>query len=465
MRKHLLVYLLTCLVLGGSLFTIANAAKTEEKTETTNTTTTTTKDAEGNVVDEKTESETTTDTSESIVPDSVAMSLAFKDSDKIMPENFRGGDPDHERVHLLEDVPYEKHEHTVIYSGGKGESAEEVADGATFNSDPSINWWTTDDDTGEPYQDEDADTSSGSSDPTNKNMAADSGSIKHKGNYTIGNGGASQVDGKDVTSYQSTGCEVHDCTPPDVWVAFRESAGLASEDYEKNKTSGNYEKTLENDIVTQKGNPYKEEDLKKLTDVTYLMIDEGGSGDRDKNPMESGEKGKTARVTLAGPMFFAQNTTEGSDNLHTDTILTGINDKDNFLLQAHFTSDENGLYVRQNVPFSFIIRAVDNGNKRKSLVNQDNIIARIETESGEAVEKDAESGDYIIRKPNYPAEEYPNQPKYFFVAKVVDEGMSKPNTESSETLVKNNNKKGNITTVRLPVFVLPSSSSFESTSR
>ena len=61
------------------------------------------------------------------------MALGFDgDATPPLPATFRGGDPDSGLVHCLEDVYYEKHEHSLIYK----ESAEDLAEGAKFESDP-----------------------------------------------------------------------------------------------------------------------------------------------------------------------------------------------------------------------------------------------------------------------------------------------------------------------------------------
>jgi hypothetical protein len=209
---------------------------------------------------------------ESTVPDSTDMTLDMKDNPYVLPENFRGGDPDSSLVHCLEDVYYEKHEHSLIYNP----EAEALAEGAEFTEDPNITWETK-------VENEDGTYTTLSTE--NTNMAADGGKFYAPATYHIGNhgarqvsageggvedpvdddegpegaGGANDIEGetpaddddpeaaggandlegvepgeddpdaegavKTVTAEQNMGVKVHDCTSPDLWVAFQECAG------------------------------------------------------------------------------------------------------------------------------------------------------------------------------------------------------------------------------------------------
>lgn len=60
-------------------------------------------------------------------------------------------------------------------------------------------------------------------------------------------------DGKTVTAQQRVGIEVHDCTSPDVWVAFQEGAGtvdMAATEEELRNTMASIK------IVENKGRPF-----------------------------------------------------------------------------------------------------------------------------------------------------------------------------------------------------------------
>ncbi|MBR4330915.1 MAG: hypothetical protein IKP71_13825, partial [Candidatus Riflebacteria bacterium] len=158
MKKNLFVLLVISLLIAGPIFSATStdtSTGTDTSTETTN--------------------------GESLVPDSVPMSLDFDDNANVMPKTFRGGDPDSSLVHCLEDVYYEKQEHSLIYS----ENANDVASGSSFKSDPNITWTTSK---------KDADGNYTKLCSENTNMARDGGTLYEPGEYQIGNSGAIQVD-------------------------------------------------------------------------------------------------------------------------------------------------------------------------------------------------------------------------------------------------------------------------------
>lgn len=407
---------------------------------------------------EETTEPATTGTEEAKIPDSTDMTLGFKDTKApIMPATFRGGDPDSGLVHCLEDVYYEKQEHALIYK----EDAGELAEGAKFESDPNITWDT---------KVKDADGNWKTLSSANTNMAADGGKFFAPGEYQIGNSGARQVGGsegagntttgetnegeeggegegtattdtalvdedgktggdeaKTVTAQQSMGVQVHDVTAPDMWVAFQEGAGnvdmAATEQELKNK--------MVEKIISNLGRPFssKPEDYE---DASYVFIDEGADDERNKEPFD-----KTARLSVAGALFNER----GAPKFETKLVESRTLDEEKMTRQVHVAGGEDnalkGVYVRRNVPFIFSAMAVDNGDNRGKAGEA---ACRIETADGTPVEKTGNG--YLFRVPNFPRDEYSDQPEYFFVAKGVDES-------------------GNLTTVRMPLYVVNTQAAFE----
>jgi len=96
-----------------------------------------------------------------------------------------------------------------------------------------------------------------------------------------------------------------------------------------------------------------------------------------------------------------------------------------------------GVFVRRNVPFIMAAVSADNSNKRAEAKNVD---ARIEYADGRIVEKEDEG--YIFRVQNYPREEYKDQPEYFFAVEKED-------------------PEGNVTTIRMPLYVVNTAVSYE----
>jgi len=389
------------------------------------------------------------------IPGSVDMTLEMKPNKFVMPANFRGGDPDRGLVNALEDVFYEQHEHSILYK----EDAGEVAEGATFEGDPNITWDT---------KVKDADGNFQTVSSVNTNMAGNGGKFFAPGEYQIGNGGARQVGGgegaedvatgneddedggaaggnqtdealvgengetaeggaKTVTANQAMGVLVHDVTAPDMWIAFQEGAGnidMATTEQElKNK--------MVEKIVANLGRPFSQK-AEEYEDASYVFVDEGTSDERNLEPWK-----KTARLSVAGALFNDR----GAPKFETKTVESKTLSEENMTRQIHVAGGEDealkGVFVRRNVPFIFAAMSVDNGNNRGSTAE---VACRIETADGKEVEKDGKA--YLFRVPNYPREEYKDQPEYFFVSKAMD-------------------KSGNLTTVRMPLYIVNIQAAFE----
>lgn len=395
--------------------------------------------------------------SESTVPDSTDMTLGMKNNPYVLPENFRGGDPDSGLVHCLEDVYYEKQEHSLIYNP----EASALAEDAKFEGDPNITWET---------KVKDADGNFKTLSSQNTNMAADGGKFYAPGEYQIGNHGARQVaegsggaedaigdtsededggaagggseddvalvgedgeaagggESKEVTAEQNMGVQVHDCTSPDMWVAFQEGAGKV----DMAETEEELKSKMTAKIIANLGRPFstKAEDYEE---ASYLFIDEGTEDERNIEPWK-----KTARLSIAGPLFNER----GAPKFESGVAKSEPN-ADDYKSQVHIAGGEDkslkGVFVRRNVPFIFAAMSIDNGNNRGSVAD---VACKIEYADGKDVEKDENA--YLFRIPNYPREKYEDQPEYYFVAKAVD-------------------KEGNLTTVRMPLFVVDTQASFE----
>ncbi len=393
------------------------------------------------------------------IPDNTDMTLGFKDTKApVMPATFRGGDPDSGLVHCLEDVYYEKQEHALIYK----ENAAEIADGAKFKSDPNITWDT---------KVKDADGNWKTLSSANTNMASDGGKFYAPGEYQIGNSGARQVGGgsgadnvntgetakpetegkgseggetastplvgangetagdaaKTVTAQQSMGVQVHDVTAPDLWVAFQEGAGNVDMASTEQELKGK----MIDKIIANMGRPFssKAEDYE---DASYVFVDEGAEDERNKEPFD-----KTARLSVAGALFNER----GAPKFETKLVESKTLDEEKMTRQVHVDGGEDnalkGVFVRRNVPFIFAAMAVDNGDSRGKAGE---VACRIEKADGTPVEK--EGNGYLFRVPNFPRAEFTDQPEYFFVAKGADES-------------------GNLTTVRMPLYVVNTQTAFE----
>lgn len=295
------------------------------------------------------------------VPDSVGMNLAVP-TGEFPPANFRGGDPDDELVHCLEDTYYKKQEHTLIYADDINELTEN--EDAYYSSEPNMKW-TLKDAEGNVLEE------------TNTNIATNGGTFQVPGEYTIGNSGARQVSEtkqdettettettkKTVTAQQESGVIVHDVTSPDIWVGLAELNGdekdsdvsnakkdlvnnmkariVSSEAEQKTKNiqksmksedepddeanaakdaadaaAGLQKEEFKNELEKisqghQSGRAYTQAEMRAadndkdcwLNNKSFLFIDEGITAKDNTNERNLKPTTKTARITTTGSMF------------------------------------------------------------------------------------------------------------------------------------------------------------------
>ncbi|HPT45583.1 MAG TPA: hypothetical protein PLM07_06765 [Candidatus Rifleibacterium sp.] len=377
------------------------------------------------------------------IPESTDMTLGVKDSPVTLPENFRGKEAEEGDLQWLEDVGVLMQENSNLYNV----DAAAIAEAAKFSSEPNITWEVK-------KEDDSGNLETESTDNTNK--ATNPCNITDPGYYQVHNGGARQVstaggaeedtdavgqpsdetnkddegsaegETKTVTAQQRIGIEVHDCTSPDVWVAFQEGAGTV----DMAASEAELKETMAGKIVETKGRPFSVKTQDYET-ASYLFIDEGQDEERNRIPWE-----KTARLSIAGTLFNER----GAPKFESG-VLTAKIDQADYRNHVNVVGGEEknlkGVYVRRNVPFIFAAMSTDNGNKRATTGL---VTAAIETADGKEIDKDGAS--YMFRVPNYPRSQYPDEPDYFFTTNATD-------------------KDGNVTTVRMPLYVVETSAAFE----
>lgn len=400
------------------------------------------------------ESATTAATEEeTTIPDSTDMTLGVVDSEFVMPEGFRNSDAPSEDIHWLEDVGYLMAENSNLYNT----DGAALAENAKFEGPPNINWEISSGEEGGAMTTESSE---------NTNVASNPCNITSPGYYEVHNGGARQVsdaggavedgtttgtedsgsgsgsgsattgtdDGDDaaggetktVTAQQRVGIHVHDCTSPDLWVAFQEGAGMVdmAESEEQLKTQ------MAEKMVANLGRPFstKAEDYE---DASYIFVDEGEEDERNSIPWE-----KTARLSIAGALFNER----GAPKFESGTLPAKIDTKDykNAVTVAGGEGKSlKGVFVRRNVPFIFAAMSADNGNKRASAGLA---VPQIVYADGTEVKKDGNG--YLFRVPNYPRDKYSDQPEYFFTVYTADED-------------------GNSTSLKMPLYVVDTQAAFE----
>jgi len=388
------------------------------------------------------------------LPSSVDMSLGAVNSEMAMPEGFRGQETEEGDLRWLEDVGILMAENSDLYNI----DANAIAESASFEGPPNINWEIK-------KEDESGNLNTESSE--NTNVASNPCNITDPGYYQVHNGGARQVstaggaedavggtdeeaggeaggsstdtagntgdeggaasgDAQTVTAQQRIGIQVYDCTAPDVWIAFQEGAGTvdmaASEEALKAQ--------MVDRIIENLGKPFST-DAKDFEDASYIFIEEGKDDERNSIPWE-----KTARLSIAGTLF-----NERGAPKYESGKLSSIIDKKEYTNHVSVVGGEDksvkGVYVRRNVPFIIAAVSTDNGNKRASAGE---VEVKIVDANDQEVARDGDA--YLFRVPNYPREEYKDQPDYFFTTQAAD-------------------KDGNMTTIRMPLYIVNTQAAFE----
>ena len=368
-------------------------------------------------------------------------------------EGFRGSDGSSK--HYLEDCPYKASENSLIYQKKDTEVGENKD--SKLTGEPQIGWTITDD------NDKTNVKSNASNETTNQcdftdpgtykvhnsgsRQLSDAGGASNSNNNNDGKGGTDEETNKVsgiATANQVIPVTVHDVTAPDLWVAFEECIGN-----EFVASCEDLAKKMEEHIVGDSeknraaGEPFVSKDTYQETDGTsYIFVDEGQNGQRNKLPEE-----RTVRYTICGNLFNAN----GTPTLTGDVIQTKVLDKNDKTQQAVVEGGKEndvfkGVYGRRNVPFITMVRSIDNGDKRKSIGSkeEDGVKFTIKDANGNEVLPDA-NGGYLFRVPNYPREDYEDQPDYYFEAEAYD--VSK-----------------NYTKIKAPLYVVNTSASFEGSS-
>ncbi len=381
------------------------------------------------------------------IPESTDMTLGVKDDKYVMPEGFRGKTTEEGDLQWLEDVGYLMQENSDLYNV----DAAAIAEASKFTSEPNINWEVK-------KEDSEGNLVTEASDNTNK--ATKDSNITDPGYYQVHNGGARQVstaggaegeetgntatgtgtstgtgtgtgteaegETKTVTAQQRIGIEVHDCTSPDVWVAFQEGAGTI----DMAKSEEELKANMVGKIIENLGKPFST-NSNDYEEASYIFLEEGRDEERNSIPWE-----KTARLSIAGTLFNER----GAPKFETGKLGSKIDQAD-YRNHVNVVGGEDkslkGVYVRRNVPFIFAAISTDNGNKRATAGE---VTAKIETANGDEIAKDGAS--YMFRVPNFPREQYQDQPEYFFSTVATD-------------------KDGNVTTIRMPLYVVDTAAAFE----
>jgi hypothetical protein len=403
---------------------------------------------------------------EPALPNSVEMNLEITNQEGLMPEGFRNSEEGDGDLQWLEDVGILMAENSDLYNV----DADAIAENAKFDSEPNINWEVKKENNEGDYDSIDSD---------NTNKATNESNITTPGYYQVHNGGARLVstesesdedpegsdgsnddtttvdsdgdpisggsltttggeDGEDgddaegqsqtVTSQQRIGIKVHDCTAPDLWVAFEEGAGR---NVDMSETEAELKEKMAKQILENLGRPLSL-DPEFYEKASYIFLEEGNEDERNSIPWE-----KTARLSIAGPLFNEK----GISKVESGTLPAKMDEKE-YTNHINVVGGEGknlkGVFVRRNVPFIFAVVSTDNCNERVTPLGDTE--GTIEYADGGEVEKDGEG--YLFRVPNYPREQYDDQPEYVFIATA-------------------NDNEGNVTSIRMPLYVVDTAAAFE----
>lgn len=401
----------------------------------------------------------TTTTEESKDVAAPPMNLTTNDA---LPSKFRGGDPDSGLVHVLEDESYKRQEHTILYE--EDASALEGADSTTkFDGPPTINWTT---------KKVNADGTLTTLSNENTNSATNNSMFPDPGHYQVGNGGARQVSGEKtevpdgeptqeqagttaggtdgtgetgetgeaattgeattagetttetqrVTSNQTMGVEAHDCTAPNIWAVIQEGAGttqLAASEPELREQ-------LRAQMHDNGGQLNADTELKGgLKEANLIAVFEA--------PVNCKPKEKTAAVAIKG-MTFEESGKKVVDAKSVQMSL--LDDEQQTRLTSVGEESLRGVFVRRSIPFLVAAQMSDN----YQFDPDEATCVVVNKATGSPVDK--VDGAYLFRVPNYPRTEYQEQPDY-------------------ELQIDGKDFGGNVTKIRLPIFVVNTQASFE----
>lgn len=404
-----------------------------------------------------------------------------------LPANFRGGNPDSSLVHVLEDYPYKRDEHTILYQDDAS-ALPGAGSGAKFEGPPIINWTT---------QRVNADGTTTMLSSENTNSATNQSEFPEPGEYKVGNGGARMTSGGSadasgagangagsgagangagsgagatgsgagatgagsgagagatangatgtgadtgngtrgmVTSNQTMGVLAHDCTAPSLWGVIQEGGGKTECAKDENALKAEMAKQAEDlaaKILVAGGvKAACEKDMLNLSgdlkDASLLVLAE--------DPINAKPKDKTSRVVLQGAVYDKDGK-KVKDATKT-VAMRLLNEADQTRVSYLKADKLPGVFIRRNVPILMAAHQTDNGEYDKTGANCFVVTAK----DNKAIEKTDNA--YLFRRPNYPRAEYADEPDYEFVMQGSD-------------------KAGNRAEVRVPLFIVDTQASFE----
>ncbi|MBF0543601.1 MAG: hypothetical protein HQM08_04170 [Candidatus Riflebacteria bacterium] len=417
------------------------------------------------------------------------MNMAVNDA---LPAKFRGGNTDQGTVHVLEDGNYKIQEHSVLYQDDASTLPGSTS-GSQYKGAPTINWntekenadgtlaalgnqntnqATNDSNFADPgtyriHNNGSREVSGGSSDTSGSDSGAAFSTTGSGGGATSGTGaaatagtgaaastgtgaaatagtgaaastgtGAAATAGTGAAASTGTGAAAsqrvntnqtltvisHDCTSPNLWAVFQEGAGSTN--------LADCEATLKEELKKQmleaSGTFDPGTDLKgSLKDASLMALFEC--------PKNAKPKSKTSMVALKGALFDK----DGKMIVSPSGLvkMAVLNEEDQTRVVEVTKDTVPGVYVRRNIPFLVAAQMTDNGT-----YNRDGAECWIEKANGDKVDKTDNA--YLFRVPNYPRDNYTDQPDYVFVVQGQDEA-------------------GNVSKIHVPLYVVNTKTSLE----
>jgi hypothetical protein len=225
-----------------------------------------------------------------------------------------------------------------------------------------------------------------------------------------------------VTANQTMGVQCHDITAPNLFAVIQEAGGKTNlaEDEDALKT----ELAMQVLALGKSFSPDSQlgGDLKEASTLAVFEFP------KNTKPAE-----KTSSVAMKGPLF-SETGAKVAEQLKIQQEI--LNQDEQTRLAKVDSQVVKGIYVRRNIPFLMAASISDNFKCDPTAVS-----CHIEKKgSGEKIEKT--EGSYLFRVPNFPRQEYGDQPEYEFV-------------------MEGNDKSGNKTSVRVPLYVVNTQASIE----
>lgn len=367
---------------------------------------------------------------------------------QVLPSGFRG--MPNGTTNVFENLEYFAYEYSEIFDQDPGNVEDELGiEGSNFVGAPQMDW---------PLTEENPDGWEIIEGEEGQNLARRSSDFNDPGNYVLTNAGSRQlsfplvvasdddededeVDGEEtergsvrVTAVESLDVVAHDVTPPDVWLGFlEESVAGGSSDFlnrelrramrNQSQVAGHIVPALP--LVDIYGDPAQGIRPREST-AGLELIQKGSIMAAFEYPHQAPPALKSAAVVTHGPLFEVAKAEQFRSDEDCQVDLTRK--------VSASLDNEQAIFVRRNVPFWIGAATSDNSFSRHEELPVFDLEETADVLNGgdgffiDASDRNAlerivrgDDGSFMFRLPNYPREDFADQPDYRLVVRSTDQ--------------------------------------------